>query len=61
MQYSLRNEAIAATLVGPRTVEEVEANVRHVTTALPPTIWDDLGRCWTRSPPNRPPVRDGAR
>jgi D-threo-aldose 1-dehydrogenase len=42
MQYSLRHPAIAVTLVGPRTPAEVEGNVRHATTALPPTIWDDL-------------------
>jgi D-threo-aldose 1-dehydrogenase len=42
VQYSLRNEQIAATLVGPRTVEEVEANVRHVTTPVPAIVWSEL-------------------
>jgi D-threo-aldose 1-dehydrogenase len=42
MQYSLRNEKIAVTLVGPRTAEEVEGNVRHATAALPPGLWSEL-------------------
>ncbi|MGH2369984.1 MAG: aldo/keto reductase, partial [Chloroflexota bacterium] len=36
MQYSLRHPAIAVTLAGPRTAAEVEGNVRHATTPLPP-------------------------
>jgi D-threo-aldose 1-dehydrogenase len=42
MQFSLRNERIAATLAGPRNVAEFEANLRHVTTPLPPGIWEEL-------------------
>ena len=42
MQYSLRNPNIAATLAGPRTVEEVEANVRHATTSIPGSIWPEV-------------------
>ena len=44
MQYSLRNELIGATLAGPRTAREVEANVRHATEILPAGIWDELDR-----------------
>ncbi|MCC7355010.1 MAG: aldo/keto reductase [Anaerolineae bacterium] len=42
VQYSIRNERIAATLAGPRDPAEVEANVRHATTPLPPDIWEAL-------------------
>jgi len=42
MQFSLRNEKIAVTVAGPRTAEEVEANVRHALTPLPSGIWEDL-------------------
>ena len=42
MQYSLRNERIAATLAGPRNVAEFEANLRHATPPLPPGIWGEL-------------------
>ena len=42
MQYSLRYPDIAVTLVGPRTPAEVEGNIRHATTALPPGDWDEL-------------------
>lgn len=42
MQYSLRDERLAVTLTGPRDAAEVEANVRHATTVLPPDIWDEL-------------------
>ena len=42
VQYSLRNPHIAVTLVGPRTADEVEGNVRHATAALPDDLWSDL-------------------
>jgi len=42
MQYSLRNERIAVTLVGPRTAEEVEGNIRHATTPIAPEVWQGL-------------------
>ena len=42
MQYSLRNPSIAATLAGPRTAAEVEANVRHATTPIPDATWTEL-------------------
>src|SRR5687768_6863770 len=42
MQYSLRNASIAATLAGPRTADEVEANVRHATTPIPDATWTEL-------------------
>jgi aryl-alcohol dehydrogenase-like predicted oxidoreductase len=42
VQFSLRNERVAVTLVGPRDAAELEANVRHAVTQLPAGIWDDL-------------------
>ncbi|MCC7355009.1 MAG: aldo/keto reductase [Anaerolineae bacterium] len=42
MQFSLRNEHIATTLAGPRSMAEVEANVRHATTPVPRDVWADL-------------------
>jgi D-threo-aldose 1-dehydrogenase len=42
MQYSLRHPSIAVTLVGPRTAEEVEGNVRHATTVLSDALWVEL-------------------
>lgn len=42
VQYSLQESRIAATLVGPRTIDEVESGVRHATTPLPESTWDEL-------------------
>lgn len=42
VQHNLRNAHIDTVLVGPRTVGEVEENVRHATTALPDEIWQEL-------------------
>ena len=42
VQFSLRCAAVHATLVGPRTAGEVEENIRHSTTGLPPDTWEDL-------------------
>jgi aryl-alcohol dehydrogenase-like predicted oxidoreductase len=42
VQYSLRETRIGATLVGPRTVDEVEANVRHATTPIAAHLWGEL-------------------
>jgi D-threo-aldose 1-dehydrogenase len=42
VQYSLREARIGATLVGPRTVDEVEANVGHATTPIPDHLWAEL-------------------
>ena len=42
VQFSLRCPAVHATLVGPRTAGEVEGNIRHATTVLPPDSWADL-------------------
>jgi D-threo-aldose 1-dehydrogenase len=42
MQFSLRNPLIGATLAGPRTPEEVEANVRHATTSVQESVWSEL-------------------
>ena len=42
VQFSLREPRIDATLVGPRTVDEVESCLRHATTELPEEIWEEL-------------------
>ncbi|MBT6146644.1 MAG: hypothetical protein HOH74_14495, partial [Gemmatimonadetes bacterium] len=42
VQFSLREPRIGATLVGPRTVDEVESGVRHATLDLAPHVWDEL-------------------
>lgn len=42
VQFSLREPRIGATLVGPRTVAEVEGCLRHATAVLPATLWDEL-------------------
>jgi len=54
MQYSLRNEKIAVTVAGPRNADEVEANVRHALTPLPPGIWQDLAEFLTTITPASP-------
>ncbi|MGH2370786.1 MAG: hypothetical protein ACRDI2_21625, partial [Chloroflexota bacterium] len=54
MQYSLRHPAIAVTLAGPRTAAEVEGNVRHATTPLPPSLWDELDTFLATLPPAGP-------
>ncbi|MDA0333984.1 MAG: aldo/keto reductase [bacterium] len=43
VQFSLRDRRIGATLVGPRTVDEVESGVRHATEPIPASVWDELG------------------
>ena len=42
VQWSIRDSRIGATLVGPRTVAELEANVRHATAEVPEEIWPEL-------------------
>ena len=42
VQFSLREPRIDATLVGPRTKEEVESCLRHATAELPGGIWEEL-------------------
>ena len=54
MQYSLRNPSIAATLAGPRTAAEVEANVLHATSSLPASVWPELETFLTTLPPPAP-------
>lgn len=44
VQFSMRDQRIGATLVGPRTVAEVEANLRHATTTLADSIWEEFSR-----------------
>jgi len=43
VQFSLREARVAATLVGPRTVGEVESGLRHATEPVPAGVWDELG------------------
>ena len=54
MQYSLRNPNIAATLVGPRTAAEVEANVRHATSSFSDSVWPELDTFLATLPPPAP-------
>jgi len=42
VQFSLRQNFIHTTLVGPRTAAEVEENVRHATTPVAEKIWPAL-------------------
>ena len=42
MQYSIRNELITCTLAGPRSVSEVETNLRHATADIPNELWSEL-------------------
>jgi D-threo-aldose 1-dehydrogenase len=41
VQYSQRDPRVDATLVGPRTIDEVETGVAHATAQLP-DMWDEL-------------------
>ena len=54
MQFSLRQPHIATTLAGPRTPEELEANVRHATTEIPDAVWTELDAFLTTLPPAAP-------
>lgn len=42
VQWVLRNPKIGCVLIGPRTAEEVEENVRMASYALPEGIWDEV-------------------
>ena len=44
MQFSIRDHRVGVTLAGPRTAAEVEANLGHVRTPFPATVWDELGQ-----------------
>ena len=54
MQFSIRHQPITSTLAGPRTVEEVETNLRHATAQLPDDLWADLSRFVTSLGPAPP-------
>jgi aryl-alcohol dehydrogenase-like predicted oxidoreductase len=54
VQFSLRRPDIAVTLVGPRTAEEVEANVRHALTPTPDGLWAALDALLPTLPPPAP-------
>ena len=41
-QFPMRHEAVAAVVVGVRSVEEVDANVSAFGAGLPEALWDDL-------------------
>jgi len=43
LQFPLRHPAIASVLTGPRSVEELEDNVRQFQTSIPDELWDELG------------------
>lgn len=42
VQWVLRNPKVGSVLIGPRSPEEVEENVRLATMPLPNGIWDDV-------------------
>jgi aryl-alcohol dehydrogenase-like predicted oxidoreductase len=42
VQWVLRNPKVGCVLIGPRSPEEVEENVRLATTPLPSGIWDEV-------------------
>lgn len=42
VQFSLRDARITSTLVGPRTMGEVESGVAHATSGIAEHIWDEL-------------------
>ena len=42
LQFPLAHPAVAAVLMGPRSVQEVEENVRLFEHPLPSALWDDL-------------------
>lgn len=44
LQFPLRHPAVSAVLTGPRSVAELEENVRLFQTALPDALWDALDR-----------------
>ncbi|MDQ1733545.1 MAG: D-threo-aldose 1-dehydrogenase [Pseudonocardiales bacterium] len=43
LQFPLRHPAVASVVAGMRTADQVEADVRWVTHALPEELWDALG------------------
>jgi D-threo-aldose 1-dehydrogenase len=54
LQFSLREPRFCVTLVGPRTVAEVEENVRAATAPLPADAWERLDRLWPGLPAASP-------
>ena len=44
VQFSMRDSRIGATLVGPRTVAQVEGNLRHATAAIGDDVWEAFGQ-----------------
>jgi D-threo-aldose 1-dehydrogenase len=42
LQFTLAHPAIATVLIGPRTVEELEANLRAAEHVIPDTLWTTL-------------------
>ena len=47
VQFSLREPRIGATLVGPRTVAELEDNIRHATASIAEEQWEAFARFLT--------------
>lgn len=43
LQFPLRNPAIRAVLIGPRSVSQLEENVRMFNAAIPDDLWVELG------------------
>jgi D-threo-aldose 1-dehydrogenase len=42
LQYPLRHPAVASVVVGMRSPQEVEQNVRALTASVPDALWDEL-------------------
>jgi len=57
VQLSLREPRITATLVGPRTMGEVETGVAHATDTVPAHIWGELDDFLSQLQP--PPAAGG--
>ena len=51
VQFSMRDPRIGATLVGPRTVAEIETNIRHATAVIPDDIWETFRQFLARLEP----------
>jgi D-threo-aldose 1-dehydrogenase len=42
LQFGLAHPAVAATIPGPRSQEEVEENVAMIRYEIPPDLWSEL-------------------
>ena len=54
MQFCFRNPGIAATIAGPRTIHELEENIRHATTPLPQGAMEEFRNFLEKLAPGGP-------